>query len=291
VSKDEVLLVSMSGGGTKKPSLRKCQIYQAAFLSFGVADHLVVASSQGVQSWSEGGENVEWFRRIDDALEGSHVDTSQEELMQFHFMRGLTSFPCTSLRSDVVAVGTSIGTIDVLREDGELACKIVTGMESPISALASSSRFIACGNDQGSVFAYSTEMNEKGSFVSVMCLPGLGEPVTAICCRDTAVIAGFTTGHIRLYWAHLGSLALEITAHVRGITGLSLHHNNNYIASCSDDTFVNVWTLPDGVGVSMDLAFQEKLENRMCTGIAWLPDGKLCAASYDDDDLVLFSPR
>lgn len=49
--------------------------------------------------------------------------------------------------------------------------------------------------------------------------------------------------------------------------------------------------MPDFMSPSsrdMCIIYSDQLENRICTGAAFMNDDRICVASYDDDDLVVY---
>ena len=106
---------------------------------------------------------------------------------------------------------------------------------------AASAKYLLAGDEHGSIHAYAV----TGAFEFLWSLPlQLGaltvDPVTCLAVRDETVVAGFTSGHIRVYRANLGELAVEISAHVRPITGLSIHPRECLFCTCSEDQYLSV---------------------------------------------------
>lgn len=213
------------------------------------------------------------------------------------YMRGVTSL------TNCVCVGTSKGSIVVFRFD--LSKGVSTGhsstttidplYDSSITCLASSETTLCGGNENGDIFVYNTEFEKDFRFV--IKFPGGGAPCTSICCETNTnnIFAGFATGHIRIYRPNICEMSIEITAHVRSITGIILSPNHDYYATCGEDQFFQVWKIPDFTNPEFAemlrkdcLLFCEKLENRLCTGLAFFSKNKIAIASYDDENLTLF---
>jgi WD40 repeat protein len=115
-------------------------------------------------------------------------------------------------------------------------------------------------------------------------------PVTSLLIRDETIVAGFVTGHIRIYRANIGELAVEVAAHTRPVMGLALHPRDSSFASCSEDQHVSVWVLPDFESRSssvVDCFSTRKLPNRMLTGAAFVPQDRLALAAYDDSEIAI----
>ena len=203
-------------------------------------------------------------------------------------MRGVTSL------TNCVCVGTSNGSIMVFRfnlsvgvSTGHLSTTTIEPLyNSSITALASSETTLCGGNEVGDIFVYNTEFDKDFRFV--VKFPGTGAPCTSICCEKG-------TGHIRIYRPNICEISIEITGHARSITGMVISPHHDYFATCGEDQFFQVWKIPDfsnpdfADSLKKDcLLFCEKLENRLCTGIAFLSKNKIAVASYDDENLAIF---
>ena len=307
VHKDELIIVeSKTGSGferTVKLDLKNTQVFCASFVGFagggggrGIssgkylappAEYLVLCSNQGAQLWSVDGERMEWFHQLCDLLEDGTVSA---DAMQLQFMRGACGFQ-SSLGVSCLALGSSVGTVYVINTAGDVLHRLSTQSSAAISATASSARSVFCANDDGDILGFRVHDN----FDTFLRMPGRGEACTALCCKGDVVIAGFVTGHIRVIRAELGELAIELAAHSRCLTALSLFPSGGaYIASVGEDQLLHVWSCPDFLtpsGSDMDLGFASRLEHCLCTGVSWLPDGRLLVASFDEENLVVFNPE
>ena len=249
------------------------------------SDYLIVASNLGAQLWSADGERMLWFHKLQDIFE--EVAVSMEA--PAHYMRGAASLVSSS-GMQCVAIGSSLGILVVAAIGGSVLTRLPTLSCSPITAVVSSSKFLFCGNDEGGIIAFRI----NSAFDNFLRIPGKGDACTAICCNDSVVVAAFATGHLRVYRSDIGELSIEIAAHARGITGISVHQSQGYLATCGEDCIVNVWTFPDFLspsGSDMDLAYSCRIDNSMCTGVAWTGDGRLLVASYDTNELAVFYPK
>jgi WD40 repeat protein len=188
--------------------------------------------------------------------------------LEFVFSRGIASFDHGFLCS-----GNSQGFISVFRvptRDGnniEFGDSIETKAIA-ISALSASSRLLVAGNDNGDIYGF----DPHNAFDRVCRCVGLGYPCTSIATREDSIIASFSSGHIRTYRASLSEIAIELTAHGRAIYALALHPSLDIIASCGEDQYMNVWSVPDfssQASSEMDLLASCCLPNKKLTGIAF----------------------
>jgi WD40 repeat protein len=167
--------------------------------------------------------------------------------------------------------------------------------QTAVTVLSSTKSIMCGGNEKGDIFVFNS--NFKGEYTLACKFPGFGNPITAICCQVgcNSIFAGFLSGHIRIYRPNISEMSIEITAHVRSITGIIIDPKNEFFATCGEDQFFQVWQIPDFSSPNYVedmkknvLLFCEKIENRLCTGLAFLPDNKIAVASYDDESLVVF---
>jgi len=205
-------------------------------------------------------------------------DSSKEG---FAYMRGIAS----SATRNVAVVGTSMGTVLVFGDrDLSLKHRIETTSES-ISAIAMSDKYLVCGNEVGELFVFDPDASYRrtGKIES----EGVLSCCTCLCVRNDIIVAGYATGHLRLFRGSSCELYVEITAHARVITGLVFHPTASIFASCSEDTLVQFWEYSEGL-TSIDMLLSEELANKLLVGITFLSDGRACVSSYDDLELEMF---
>lgn len=241
---------------------------------------LAVLSNLGVQVWSMFGDTMMFYFPLNSIL---GFESEEEK-----FVRGVAAL------RDFFCVGCSTGNILVFscREGGNFP--LLHNLESEkvaISSLASSPSLLVAANDNGKIFGYSGNDAFEQSFT----FPGYGSPCTALCQREHLLLAGYATGHIRGFRTDIVELTFEITAHTRAVTGLSLNTaergGGSELASCSQDQHLHVWGLPDfrsNASSRVSLLYTDCLENKMCTGVAFLSGGRVCVAAYDEDEISLF---
>jgi hypothetical protein len=116
--------------------------------------------------------------------------------------------------------------------------------DDAITATAMSTKYVITGTESSTICAFSVmEAFEKLWQCNLPSDTTADRgPVTSLLIRDETVVAGFLTGHIRIYRANIGELAIEIAAHIRPVLGLSLHPRDSVFASCSEDQHLAVRT-------------------------------------------------
>jgi WD40 repeat protein len=213
-----------------------------------------------------------FFRGI--GFSGSHtyVGTSQGQLISFTSAQSTgaktTSFDCSDLKLDAVLP--------------------LSGANSPVSAVAASSSVVAYGFDSGSIIFLDPNKGHSVMFKNSTSL----SPCTSMIAKNDVVIAGFSTGHIRIFRCNICELAVEIRAHARPVSGLAFSPRSAYFASCGEDQIVNVWDLPDfssRASSSVSNIQSIKLQNQYLTGVAFISHNKIGVASYDDDFITILT--
>lgn len=157
-----------------------------------------------------------------------------------------------------------------------------------IYALSNSKSILAAGNDCGTIFLYNT----SAAFENIRTFEGNGVPCTALAQTEDVVIAAFASGHIRFYRLDVPELSIEVCAHARLITALSLDPSNQLLVSCSQDQYVHVWSIPtfrSKANSTVGCIFTDNLENSLCTGVAFNGEYKFFVANYDEDELTVYA--
>lgn len=243
---------------------------------------LAVLSDQGLQLWSSDGDNMIYLYPLSSLL-GSDQGESPP------FVKGIAS------DGNNFSIGTSAGKVLVFDCHSGLSggtFPVIQRLDSatspiPISAISCCPTLIGAGNEFGSVFLYRPR---EGYALSGQ-FKGDGSPCTAMAQTDRLVMAGFSSGHIRMYRADINELTVEIAAHVRSVTSIDYQDSTELLATCSADQQVFVWAIPTFTSKAqstVSCVFTTTLENRICTGISFVGDAKLAVSAYDEEDVVVF---
>jgi len=116
-----------------------------------------------------------------------------------------------------------------------------------VSALAYSAQhgLLASADDWGNVLLWSAATGDVlGASKPVRAWVGAGSPVSCLASGHGILVAGFGSGHVRMFdWSRKGPVA-EIAAHTRAVNGLDVHPSKAVVMAAAEDTFVSVWSLP-----------------------------------------------
>lgn len=168
-----------------------------------------------------------------------------------------------------------------------------------VAITGAGSTFAVCATELGDIFAYDSEQAYKLTCVipASAVKNNAAGLVTSLITREDTIIAGYNTGHIRVFRMSVQELAIDIAAHYRCVTGLALHPTAPLFCSCSEDQFMYVWGFPDFSNKhasDADLIHSERFENRKCTGVAFFEHGSVGAnniavSHYDEDEIAVLS--
>mmetsp|Transcript_22331 Transcript_22331/g.28927 ORF Transcript_22331/g.28927 Transcript_22331/m.28927 type:complete len:320 (+) Transcript_22331:88-1047(+) len=260
-----------------------CKCFQAKFVSLQNVTLLVLAMDFGIQIWNAGGTRMLFFLPLDGVIECSPDECK--------FTRGIAGVP----DGEYIFVGTFTGDLliinaQVVEEDRIEFMQAVPGHSCPITALAASEIWLASGDEKGTLVIRDI----ANGFDIIHTLEGQGFPVTSLAINGDLLAASYSTGHLRFFQITSGSMVVEIAAHSRCINAIDIHPDQQVLVSIGDDTFLNIWTLPDlsrpngGDGVS--LLYSDHVENRLLTGVSFLSDDvkQIAATSYDYDGLSMW---
>ena len=237
----------------------------------------------GAQIWSSDGSKMLFL-----------VDTKASEGEMDVSMKGIAS----SL--NFIFIGGSNGIISVISEKDhkfELVHEIRTSERCEITCLFATDQLLLAGNEKGDLFIYKI----TSSFEELCKFVGFGFMVTSVLLEESVAVAAYSSGHIRIFRLSLSrfgrrgmnELAIELCAHCRCINALALYSSKNIFASCGEDQMLNIWELSSFTGseaISVKLIFNEKVDNRLLTGVTFFGDGRLAVVAYDDDKFLLFNP-
>lgn len=263
------------------PHSWSCLRLQVKFITVQGVTVLAVLSDQGLQLWSADGDNMIYLYPL-----SSLMGTDQSESP---FIKGIAS------DGSNFSVGTSAGKVLVFDCGTGLSggtFPVSQRLETdsspiPVSAVSCSPTLISAGNDFGSIFLY----RPREGYAQTAKFKGEGAPCTALVQNDRLVMAGFGSGHIRLYRADINELTVEIAAHARAVMALDYQELTEFLASCSADQQVYVWSIPSFTSKAhstINCVFSTTLENKICTGIAFFGDTKLAVSGYDEEEVTVF---
>lgn len=188
------------------------------------------------------------------------------------FTRGLVF-----IEPNVLVVGTSSGDLLIFSYNQNL--QLLQTMDevhrAPVACIAASGSYLASTDDEGVIQVWVLPAFRRSVTISQYA----GSPCTSACFCGSTLIAGWASGHVRMFDAATGAPIAEICAHARAVTALAAHPRRNLFASVSEDTCLLVFTVPNGPDDKIIHLFS-----------AIVPSCLLCGVSFcgkDDDDIAV----
>lgn len=220
------------------------------------------------------------------------------------FLRGISYF------GDTILVGDSAGCIHAIGDaTGQKRFRVLVRMETvewAISCIATDNQYVIAATEGGDVAYFLCTAFQTGSTERVKgVISGFGFSATACCAKNGFAVVAYSTGSMRVYSLEQmksGTIELiaDIAAHSRCINGIALNSfcSRYLVATCSEDHIVRVWDLqnvldcissPRTGRTEVRIAFEEKCDSTIFTGICFVSSESVVAASYDDDFISVFS--
>ena len=81
------------------------------------------------------------------------------------------------------------------------------------------------------------------SLIQSYIFPFSSYPCCSLALHDNMIVAGFGSGHLRVYHQQTGCLLCEADAHSRAVTSIDVATGSGSVLSGSEDTFIRVWQL------------------------------------------------
>ena len=294
------------------PASPSSPVHQVSFVNVGGLTLLAVATRAGFSIW--GGEDFGtlFHKRL---LSDCGVP---EEVAGAQFARGLSGSPCSA-----VLCGTSWGEILVsaFKEDVGTITKVSSlkgGHKAAITSIATSDLYIATADDSGVIaqwtisdFSSHVAQTKSGMAPLSQLDHGGGFPCTSIAIQDNLLIAGYASGHVRIFKQRGGIgeplkpsiLEAELAAHARTLTALAIHPSRPTFATVGEDCTVRVWSIPNttsqqasnGCTTSRSkilIDMQAEIKDRLLTGVSFLESSSstahVCVSMYDFASLHVF---
>jgi len=268
-----------SPGITKLPSRenQKCPIFQVKWITIESQQFLVTTSTKGLQIW-----NADGSKSIFDFQLDSQIEVTPDRQ---HFLQGVACLPARPS----ICVGSSSGSIFVFdfhmkSFQYSQSLKFHTQAINSLTVNKVLEAFAAC-DDQGTISVWNAQsLSKKCAF------EGTGHPSTSLLITGDILMSSYTTGHIRLFSLSTETLCAEIAAHSRCINAMALHPTKPMFASVSEDTYINVWSVPDfdSKDAKVELVYSNSIADHLLTGVVFLSSENIVAASYDAETLTHF---
>ena len=160
---------------------------------------------------------------------------------------------------------------------------------SAVTAMACDrkSQTLAVGNSNGYVIIF--ECDSQSDWKPIHNIKPKDEiPVTSIEVlnkSENLYVVGFANGEVRII-SPKGLIIIELSAHSRGINALTCHPTKPLFATCSDDTFMNIFEVTDKLDVNLVLS--SRVNDYQLVGVAFGGDS-VVSTPYDFKNIAVWN--
>jgi WD40 repeat protein len=247
----------------------KGSITQTRFCKFEFGDALVIVNQSGlVQVYDELGTRLQTSYKFS--------NKSPKDLT----LRGIASDGDQKLW-----VGTGSGKILMLEVSKSTSTmkllQTLSEHSEPVTDLTFANNTLVSGDEHGDIIFWSS----KGKCMKKLDSTG-AHPVTSLCSGHGYAVAGFSTGHIRMYNLDDNILQCEVATHTRCVTAVCMHPTEPVVGSCSEDTFVSVWSLPTDSRSGVQSLLHISPSPFLITGVQFVANGDYIACTAYDSRYI-----
>jgi len=256
---------------------------------------LVLTFNNGYKVYSEDGKRLLTFIKIAEKDSKFYKDGSVQ-----NYFQGITSVVSKSGKG-VICVGNSLGEVyfvDNVKEE-TFSSNVGVSLKSgcPITFLESSNvnNLLFVGDAQGTFHIYEVESAQSGKLLKSIDLNNHNNPITSMCVYENGTVCylfvGDMLGKIRVYDIMTSHMIIEIAAHFRAVTSLSVNLKLNRFISTSEDTYLNVWKVNVENGLNLVLMKSYNSDDKMIMGgrILDKPKFNVMIAQYECDEISVLT--
>jgi WD40 repeat protein len=279
-----------------KPRLPESKVIQVKWCHLSGRDYLVVGSGAGLVIYDDSVSSSIFVME----LSSQDVPFPDPEAS---FVRGITAIPSTNH----ICAGSSTGYVfafKVNKDSIELDRTIKPHEDddgSATSAMTGIENWGVAAFDSGAIQLYDADKD----FQVAARFPG-SAPCTSLCITGGCIVAGYTTGQIKLYNLTSKVLFAEIGAHTRAISAINAHPDLSQFVSVGEDSIINVWHIStsattdeskssttEGSDNKVSILFTAKATDSLFTGVTFSRNGSshLLTSSYDQKKITVFTHR
>lgn len=247
------------------------QITSIRYLQMATNAVLCVSSTNGTQIYNEDATTMLFFAPVGEATEA--------DMVKHH--KGACVIPQTQQ----IFIGTYKGSLVGCQAAGDniLVLPETTCCNSAVAdvCFCEVANCLVSAHSSGELHIWTA--SNTGTFVDSNVLPASGKAPVRIASLGARLLVAYGPGTICLFDAVTFQLQVELTAHARWITGVSVQEETGKIATVGEDTVLNVWNMKQN---PLTLEHSEVVTDKLLTGVALHYNGAgAFATAYDSDEL------
>jgi len=234
---------------------------------------LCVSSLNGTQIFSEDASTLLFFAPLD----SSAVDASK---VKFH--QGACHVP----NQQHIVIGTSKGTLLAVFTSGGFVAlpESTSSANSEVQDVCyhAIGNFVVSVHSNGDLRTWQVTEGTQG-YVNQNVLAESGIAPVRCAPIGPRILVAYGPGTVCLFDAFTLELQVELTAHARWITAVSVREELGQIATVGEDTVLNVWKVEEADG-EVSLLLSNIVADKLLTGVDFSKSGMLVSA-YDSEQL------
>lgn len=250
-------------------------LIQAKWVRMGIGKTFLVITSQ---------RSFQIFEWDGNVFLHCHPFPQDLDANQATYARGVAS-----CGPSLLCVGTHSGTILVhliSRDCSVTFCQRAKEHDNSISDIHSHGDVMASADDGGAICLWKG----KTAISLFHKLPKAGAPCASVRVWRDLVLAGYATGHLRIFSTESCQLMTEVAAHARWVSAIDVAPDTGLAMSVSEDSFVRIWQLDHENSSTITLKYSATVSNSQLVGGSFLEsDGSSFAVvSYDSGEVFMF---
>jgi len=237
---------------------------------------LCVCSTNGTQIYTEDATTMLLYAPLNSAA------PAQPGLLKCH--QGACSVP--ALRH--IVIGTSEGSLVLVQDQG--GGKFAAAPESAPGSAASEVTDVCFSAAAQAVFSVHTNgelrmwaPSPTGPYTNTAVVAGAGQAPVRVLSLGARLAVAYGPGTVCLFDALSHECQVEITAHARWLTAVSVREELGQLATVGEDTVLNVWQVDSGNG-HVSLLHTSVVADKLLTGAAFHGE-TVNVTAYDSDEL------
>jgi len=179
--------------------------------------------------------------------------------------------------------GNKLSLLQTLSEHKDAICDLTSSSNHDHSILVRKPSSRLCSSDQkGNIVVW--DIGSSSGARKLHLFPGEGSACNTLAISSPLGVAGYASGHLRIYDIERGEIQAEITAHTRAINAIDIHPTEGLVVSTSEDTVVNLFTLPTSAHNNhIEPVMSTSINNAMICGVQFCGDNKalIAVVAYD----------